>query len=67
MFLLLVIAVILHQIYATMNEKSNHWPLRKFYIRLVECAGRVGIFPIAGIFFVKQINHLPESFIIGVY
>ncbi len=67
MFLLLVAAVIMHQFYATVSEKSDDWPLRKFAVRLVECIGRITIFPIAGIFFVLQIKSLSEPLVVGMF
>lgn len=40
MFLLLCIVVSLHQMYATLIEKVETWPLRQIYLRIIEMIGR---------------------------
>ncbi len=67
MFLLLVFSVVLHQFYATLNEKSDQWPLRKFAVRIIECVGRTTVFPIAGYFFVSGIKRLSNMLVIGMF
>lgn len=61
MFLLLVISVILHQSYATINSKIEQWPLRILYMRLLETFGRVGVFPIAIICFLVGIDGIDKK------
>eukprot|EP01039_Chlorochromonas_danica_P002365 gene2365-2597_t len=58
MFILLVGCTVLHQAYATLREKVTIWPLRKFYMRLIEAFGRVLVVPITLFFFIYYIaNH----------
>lgn len=55
MFLLLVVVVILHQVYATLHTKLDRWPMRIFYLRVVECVGRTGILPAIVLYFFQEI------------
>jgi hypothetical protein len=66
MFLLLVLAVVLHQAYATMIDKADRWPLRTLLLRLIECTGRITIFPIAGYFFISGIGDLSHMLLWGM-
>lgn len=43
MFVLLLMVVASHQVYATMQKKVEQWPLRRFYMRCLETAGRVAL------------------------
>jgi hypothetical protein len=47
MFLLLTINVVLHQLSFRLSVKTGKWPLRQFFIRLVEFSGRVTVIPLA--------------------
>lgn len=55
MYLLLVIVVILHQVYATTHNKLDRWPLRVFYLRLVECIGRTCLLPAIVLYYLNEI------------
>ncbi len=61
MFLLLVFAVILHQIYATIQEENDIWPLRIFYGRFIEFLGRIGFFPLVTFFFLYHIGDVTPA------
>ena len=65
MFLLLILVVASHQIYATMQEKIDRWPLRLIYLRLLEMMGRICV-PITIIFYFQAtINYfVPASNVI---
>jgi hypothetical protein len=56
MFLLLVGVVVLHQTYATLHNKKERWPLRNFYMRLIESFGRIFLIPFVLIYYVGQIE-----------
>jgi hypothetical protein len=47
MFLLLTINVVLHQFSFRLSVKTGKWPLRQFFIRLVEFSGRITVIPLA--------------------
>lgn len=52
MFIVLVLVVIAHQVYGTLQEKIEKWPLKKVYMRIIEMMGRVILIPIIlGYFF----------------
>ncbi len=55
MYFMLVLITILHQTYATLNEKLDRWPLRLIYLRLIEICGRVFVLPAVIIYFVEYI------------
>lgn len=55
MYFMLVCVTILHQTYATLNEKLDRWPLRLIYLRLIEVSGRVFVLPAVVIYFVVYI------------
>eukprot|EP00981_Chlorochromonas_danica_P009428 scaffold2678_cov236-Ochromonas_danica.AAC.3 len=52
MFLVLVLVVVVHQIYSTLQEKQDRWPLRLVYLRILECAGRTVVLPFVTAYFV---------------
>jgi hypothetical protein len=45
MFVLLAGVVLLHQVYSTLSMKIDKWPMRRFYVRLIESAGRCFVGP----------------------
>lgn len=55
MFFMLVCVITLHQIYATLNEKQERWPLRTFSLRVIETLGRCLVVPFIVIYFVDTI------------
>ncbi len=58
MYLLLVIVIGLHQVYATLKMKEDRWPLRGIALRAIEFFGRVFFLPfvmIYPIYFVQSI------------
>lgn len=52
MFLVLVLVVVVHQLYSTLQEKQDRWPLRLVYLRILECAGRSVVLPFVVAYFV---------------
>lgn len=56
MFLLLVIVVGAHQMFATIRAKSDDRPLRSIVLRVIEFCGRVFILPLVTFYFIKQIK-----------
>ncbi len=66
MFLLLVFAVVLHQVYATIQDDKEEWPLRIFAGRFIEFLGRISIFPLVTFFFLYYINDVSESIRVGL-
>ena len=54
MFILLVVVVCLHQVYATLYAKQDRWPLRIVYLRLIEFTGRTVIIPFIIIYFFRE-------------
>jgi len=56
MFLLLVIVVTLHQIYATLMKQVDKWPLRLIYLRIIETIGRCAVPPIIIGYFFQNID-----------
>jgi hypothetical protein len=56
MFLLLVLVVTFHQIYATAIESQSRWPLRKIYLILIELVGRTSLPPAIIGFFLQTIK-----------
>ena len=46
----------MHQTYATLKEKVDQWPLRILYLRLIETIGRVVVFLIVVVYFIKMIS-----------
>lgn len=61
MFFLLVIVVTLHQLYSTLIFKNENWPLRGVFLRLIECVGRVLLFPLILLYYMLQINTFSYS------
>lgn len=55
MYFMLVLVAVLHQMYATLNEKLDRWPLRLMYLRVIELAGRVFVLPAVSIYFAEYI------------
>ncbi len=66
MFLLLVFAVVLHQVYATIQDDKEQWPLRIFAGRFIEFLGRLSIFPLVTFFFLYYIGDVTESIRVGL-
>ncbi len=60
MFLLLVFAVVLHQIYAGLQEDRDAWPMRIFFGRAVESIGRIAIFPVVTYLFITLIKDVNQ-------
>jgi hypothetical protein len=56
MFLLLVVVISMHQVYATLKQKVDRWPLRAIILRLIEFCGRVFILPFIVIYFLRMIT-----------
>jgi len=56
MFLLLAGVITLHQVYATLIEKIEHWPLRRFLLRFIEVIGRCLVAPFVIIYFAQSIH-----------
>ncbi len=56
MFLLLVAVISMHQVYATLKQKVDRWPLRAITLRLIEFTGRVFILPFIVVYFLKMIT-----------
>lgn len=56
MFLLLCVVVSLHQIYATLYEKVETWPLRLIYMRIIELVGRCFLPPAIIFYFLATIE-----------
>ncbi len=56
MFVLLVLVVSLHQTYVTVHSKHEQWPLRVFYMRCIEFAGRCAVFPAVILYYLEQIE-----------
>jgi hypothetical protein len=52
---MLVLIAILHQVYGTLMEKIDRWPLRYLYLRCIELFGRVFVFPAVVIYFASDI------------
>ena len=46
MFLILAINVVMHQLSYRLSIKTGKWPLRQFFIRLLEFFGRVTVIPV---------------------
>lgn len=61
MFVLLVVVVISHQVFGTMKDKVEKWPLRKLYMRFIEMIGRVALPPIIIGYFFYNISFANES------
>ncbi len=57
MYLLLVIVIGLHQVYATLKMKEDRWPLRGIALRAIEFFGRVFFLPFVVIYFVQSISY----------
>lgn len=55
MFLLLIVVVTLHQVYSTVEEKKDNFPLRILYMRLIEAIGRIFLMPCIVIYFSNSI------------
>lgn len=51
MFLLLCIIAAMHQVYATMRNKVERWPLRPVYLRCIELLGRCCVPPVVLYYF----------------
>ena len=51
MFLMIVIAVFMHQVSARLHAKSDIYPLRSLLLRIVEITGKVGIIPAVVLYF----------------
>ncbi len=60
MFLLLVAVVSMHQIYATLKQKVDRWPLRAVVLRIIEFTGRVIILPFIVVYFLTMITYHDE-------
>lgn len=58
---MLVIVVVVHQMYATVIVKKEHWPLRVFVLRVLEFFGRVCMLPMIVFYFLIQIPSATDS------
>jgi hypothetical protein len=67
MFIVLTIATLIHQTYVTLNEKTDRWPLRIFYIRGLECLGRITIFPAAALLLLFTVDRLTYAVQLIIY
>lgn len=67
MFFLLVIVVALHQLYSTLIFKHEEWPLRLIFLRLIECTGRVLLFPLIILYYMLQINTFNSSLLLTMF
>jgi hypothetical protein len=68
MFVLLCCVITLHQVYATLIERVNEWPLRYVYLRCIEAVGRTSLPPIiVGYFFlnVDMSGLSDENYVLG--
>lgn len=61
MFLLLIFVCASHQIYGTLQEKVDRWPLRLIYMRTIEVIGRVFVPVIILLYFEFTINYFQDS------
>ena len=59
MFALLVAVASLHQVYSTLTNKSEKWPLRSIVLRFIEYLGRVFLLPFILIYYFLRIDPLP--------
>lgn len=57
MFLLLIAVISSHQIYATLVEKIQRWPMRILILRLIEAAGRIVVPSVIILYFQTTINY----------
>ncbi len=55
MFLSLVLVCTMHQVYATLHEKADRWPLRIVYLRVIEMAGRTCLISTILLYFLTTI------------
>eukprot|EP00981_Chlorochromonas_danica_P009535 scaffold2721_cov181-Ochromonas_danica.AAC.13 len=62
MFLVLVLVVVIHQMYTTLQDKQDRWPLRQVYLRILECFGRTVLLPFIVCYFLYI---MPSAF--GTY
>lgn len=62
MFLVLVLVVVIHQMYTTLQDKQDRWPLRQVYLRMLECFGRTVLLPFIVCYF---LNIMPSA--LGTY
>jgi hypothetical protein len=63
MYLLLCAGVVAHQLYSTMHTKTDRWPLRAIYLRLLELLGRCLMLPI--VFFLFTDTVIPDQKKVG--
>lgn len=61
MFLLLVAVVSMHQVYATLQDKVDRWPLRIIALRVIETLGRVMVPCIIIFYFQSTISYFEDS------
>jgi len=62
MFLMLIFTCVLHQMYATLSEKIDVYPLRPIILRLLETVGRLGIFPTVTGFYITTVQEIAPGF-----
>eukprot|EP01031_Cornospumella_fuschlensis_P031427 gene31427-37985_t len=61
MFVLLLLVVASHQIYSTLRQKADIWPLHQVYMRSIEICGRLALPLIVLIYFQSTLNYLNGS------
>jgi hypothetical protein len=61
MFILLAAVITLHQVYATLFEKVEHWPLRVFILRFIEMLGRTFVGPFILIYFASNVKFADDK------
>jgi hypothetical protein len=64
MFFLLVAVVSLHQVYSTLTNKKDKWPLRSVALRLIEYIGRVFLLPFIIVYYFLRIDPLPATIVL---
>eukprot|EP01031_Cornospumella_fuschlensis_P035126 gene35126-42544_t len=66
MFIVLVVVCVSHQLHFTLSLKQDIWPLRIFYVRLIEGFGRAVLIPYVLLFFVVDFELGKDSAMSGV-
>lgn len=60
MFLLLILVISSHQVYATLREKTDRWPLRILYLRILEVVGRISVPLTIILYFQSTIKYITD-------
>lgn len=61
MFVLLLLVVASHQVYSTLRQKADIWPLRRVYMRCIEITGRVALPLIVLVHFQNTVNYFYDD------